>query len=248
MRKNRIILLTTLVCALVACEPATRTEIHEAVRAGNVTKVRQLLAEAPAFVNEKDLLGDTPLHLAAQTGNTNLAELLLAAKANVNAKANANWTALHWAAYWRNKEMAELLLRNGADVDARNSVGYTPLYWAVWRNSNELVELLLAHKADVNAKDYDRRTPLHYAVFWSSTNVLQTLIAHHADVNAKATGDVLPTGNAITPLDVADRYGFFANAELLRKYGAKREQMVFNITTTNSPPAYKPSTIPRPQR
>ncbi|MFA6561260.1 MAG: ankyrin repeat domain-containing protein [Verrucomicrobiia bacterium] len=248
MRNNRSFLLAIVLCATVACEPVRRTDIHEAVRAGNVTKVKQLLAVAPASVNEKDLLGDTPLHLAAQAGNMELAELLLAAKADVNAKANADWTALHWAAYWRNKDMAELLLRNGADVNARNSVGYTPLYWAVWRNSKELVELLLAHKADVNVKDYDRRTPLHYAVLWSSTNVLQTLIAHNADVNAKATGDVLPTGNAITPLDVAERYGFLANAELLRKYGAKRETMIFNITKTNNPPAYKPSTIPRPRR
>ncbi|HAM40163.1 MAG TPA: hypothetical protein DCP69_02185 [Candidatus Omnitrophica bacterium] len=249
MMNNQSFLLAILLCAAVACEPVKRTAIHEAGRAGNVAKVKQLLAETPGLVNETDLLGDTPLHVAVQVGSMELAELLLAAKADVNAKANAGWTALHWAAYGRNTPMAELLLRNKADVNARNSVGYTPLHWAAWRNSKALVELLLAHKADVNAADHDRRTPLHYAVLWSSKEVVQTLIAHNADVNAKATADVLPTGNAITPLDVADRYGIWASAELLRQHGARRERMVFQHNKDDpSSSLHKPSTSPRPQR
>ncbi|MBI5685831.1 MAG: ankyrin repeat domain-containing protein [Verrucomicrobia bacterium] len=249
MTNTRTSLLAILLCAAVACEPVKRTEIHEAVRAGDTARVRQLLAQEPALVNGKDSLGDTPLHVAAQAGSMELAGLLLAAKADVNARANAGWTALHWAAYWNNKEMAGLLLRNEADVNARNSVGYTPLHWASWRNNKELVELLLAHKADVNAGDHNGRTPLHYAVFWSGTNVVEALVAHHADLNAKALADINSDGNAITPLDVADRYGMFANAELLRKHGAKREQMVLQHNRNDkSPPAHKPSTTPRLQR
>ena len=249
MTNNQLFLPTILLCAAMACAPVRRTEVHEAVRAGDTVKVRRLLAETPAAVNAKDALGDTPLHVAAQVGDLELVKLLLAANADVNARANAGWTALHWAAYWSHREMAELLLRNNANVNAKNSAGYTPLHWAAWRDNNALAELLLAHKADVNAADHDRRTPLHYAVFWSGTNVVQTLIAHHADLNAKATADVLPDGNAITPLDVADRYGLFANAELLRKHGAKREQMVFQHNKNDkAPPADKPSTSPPPRR
>lgn len=240
--------LAALLCWLVACEPVKRTELHEAVRAGDAAKVRQLLAQSPSLVNERDLLGDMPLHVAAQMGNMALAELLLSAKADVNAKAHAGWTALHWAAYWSNTRMAELLLRNKADVNARNSIGYTPLHWAAWRNNRELVDLLLSHKAEVNARDHDHRTPLHYAVIWSDTNVLQTLIAHNADVNARAIADVRPTGNAITPLDVADRYGIHPAAALLRQHGAKREQMHFNIAEPAKRSADKPSTSPPPQR
>jgi ankyrin repeat protein len=249
MTNTRSFLPAILLCAAVACEPANRTEIHQAVRAGDAARVRKLLAQEPGLTHAKDALGDTPLHVAAQVGNVELAGLLLAAKADANARANAGWTALHWAAYGNNPAMAGLLLRNHADPNVANSVGYTPLHWAAWRNNRELVELLLAHKADINASDHDRRTPLHYAVFWSGTNVIQTFITHHANLNAKAASDVLTDGNAITPLDVADRYGLFANAELLRKHGAKREQMVFQHNKSDkAPPAHKPSTSPRPQR
>lgn len=249
MTSTRTFLLATLLCTTVACEPVKRTELHEAVRAGDTAKAMRLLTGTPALVSARDALGDTPLHVAAQTGNLELAELLLAANADVNAKANAGWTALHWAAHGNNPPMAGLLLRHNASVNARNSIGHTPLHLAAWRNNRELVELLLAHKADVNAVDYSRRTPLHYATFWSGTNVLIALIEHNADLNAKARTDVLPDGNAITPLDVADRYGLFANAELLRKHGAKRGQMVFQHNKNDkAPPAHKPSTSPRPQR
>ena len=248
MTNTQNFLLATLLCLVVACEPVKRTELHKAVRTGDAAKVRQWLAQAPSLVNERDSLGDTPLHVAVQMGNLELTELLLAAKADVNAKAHAGWTALHWAAYWGNTQMVELLLRNKADVNARNSIGYTPLHWAAWRNSKELVDLLLTHKAEVNARDHDNRTPLHYAVAWSDTNVIQTLIMHNADVNAKATADVRPTGNAITPLDVADRYGIHPAAALLRQHGAKREQMHFNIPEPAKRSADKPSTRPPTQR
>jgi ankyrin repeat protein len=249
MTNTQISLLAVLLGVTVACEPVKRADLHEAVRAGDAAKTRQLLAETPALVDERDTLGDTPLHLAAQTGNLELAELLLAAKADVNANAKAGWTALHWAAHGNNLPMAGLLLRHHASVNARNSIGHTPLHLAAWRNNSELVELLLNHKADANAGDHSRRTPLHYAAFWSGTNVLIVLIKHNADLNAKARADVLPDGNAITPLDVADRYGLFVNAELLRKHGAKREQMVFQHNKNDkAPPAHKPSTSPRPQR
>ena len=239
-----------LLCATVACEPVKKTEIHNAVKAADVMKVKQLLAEAPGLVNEKDWLGDTPLHVAAQTDNIEMVGLLLDHKADINARADAGWTALHWAVYLCDKEMTALLLRHHADVNARISIGYAPLHWAACRNSKELVELLVAHKADVNAGDHNRRTPLHYAVYWNSKDAVEALLAHQADVNAKATADVNSDGNAITPLDIADRYGVFAIAGILRQHGAQREQMSFqhNKNNSQSPPTHKPSTSPLPRR
>ena len=234
------LLMVVLLCA-AACGPVTRTELHDAVRAGDAAKAKQWLAARPEAVNDRDALGDTPLHAAAQTGNVEMAELLLAHGADVNAKADAGWTALHWAVYWQHPAMVELLLRHHADANARNSIGCTPLHWAAIRGNKALAERLLANQADVNAGDYQQRTPLHYATYWEHKDVIEALIAHNADVNAHATADLHPDGNAITPLDVADRYGRFEIAQMLRKHGAKREQIAVNGLD-------KPSTSPRPQR
>ena len=221
MMKHLNLLLAVLVCAPVACQPARRTESHAAVRAGDVAKVKQLLATAPELVDAKDWLGDTPLQVAVQMGSTELVELLLAHKADVNAKANAGWTPLHWAAYWSRKEIAGLLLRHKADVNAQNSVGFTPLHWAAYRGSKEVAELLLAYKANVNANDCYRRTPLHHAAYWNRKAVAEVLLAHNADVNAKANADTWADGRfftPLTPLDLALDHGETAMAEMLRRH------------------------------
>lgn len=222
-----------------ACRPVTRTELHDAVRAGDLTKARQCLATRPGAVHDHNALGDTPLDVAAQTGNVAMAEWLLAQGADVNAKADAGWTALHWAVYWQHPAIADLLLRHQASVNARNSIGISPLHWAAIRGNKGLAERLLAAHADVNGGDNERRTPLHYATYWEHIEVVEVLIAHHADVNAHANADLHPHGIGATPLDVAELNGRFAIAKLLREHGAKRERYQWFD---------KPSTSSRPRR
>ena len=231
--------MTVLLLCMTSCEPVTRTELHEAIRAGDMAAVQQCLAARPGAVHDRDVLGDTPLHVAAQTGKVEIAELLLARGADVNAKAYAGWTALHWAAYWQHPAMADLLLNHQAGVDARNSLGVTPLHWAATRGNTALIERLLASHANVNGLDDEHRTPLHYATYWEQIEAVKVLIAHNADVNARQKADLHPHGNAITPLDIADFYGRFAIAKLLREHGAQRERI---------PWMDKPSTTRRPQR
>jgi hypothetical protein len=51
-------------------------EIHDAAEAGDVAKVKALLAGNPNLVNAKDDHGDTPLHWAVRFGYKDLADLL----------------------------------------------------------------------------------------------------------------------------------------------------------------------------
>jgi TonB family protein len=80
----------------------------------------------------------TPLHLAAQNGNKDVAELLLAKKAEINVKAYDGWTPLHLAARYGHKDVIELLLAKGAEVEAKDDRGKTPLDMA----RQDVVELL----------------------------------------------------------------------------------------------------------
>jgi ankyrin repeat protein len=128
-------------------------EIHEAVKRGDVDRVKALIIENPRVVFNQDDTGWTPLHLAAQKGFKDIAELLLANKAEVNARSKRGDTPLHWAAGNGHKEIVELLLGNQADVNAQDNGGWTPLHMAARPGYQEVLQVLLANKAKVNIKD-----------------------------------------------------------------------------------------------
>ncbi len=148
----------------------------KAVKAGDLGRVKALLAEKPALIRSQTLLGDTALHLAVASGNTNVVALLLSRGADVNAKGESNVTPLLLAASTGNAQIAEALLRAGADV---NATGYrhndTPLHVAALHGYARVVKVLLAHGAEVNAEDMLHKTPLQLAREHQRTSVVAIL-------------------------------------------------------------------------
>ncbi|KZV64129.1 ankyrin, partial [Peniophora sp. CONT] len=96
-----------------------------------------LLLEHGALVDDADDdHGDTPLHVAAVSGNLDIARLLLKHPAVDGSNARAlrcrarnmyGRTALHNAALWGRVEVCRLLLKHGAVVNDEDNDGYTPL-------------------------------------------------------------------------------------------------------------------------
>src|SRR5262245_26111545 len=86
---------------LVVAVPSTSagTRLTEAVKRGDTTAVRALLAQkaAKTDVNAPDPDGSTPLHWAVQRDNLALVDLLLSAGANVKAATRYNITPLSLA-------------------------------------------------------------------------------------------------------------------------------------------------------
>ncbi|MDD4871254.1 MAG: ankyrin repeat domain-containing protein [Kiritimatiellae bacterium] len=117
-------------------------EIHDAVEAGNVVKVQQLLSADATLVNAQNESGTTPLHLAAGLNNTNLVQFLIAKGANIKAATKQGWTALHWAAYLNAADATVLLLAKGADSQVKASDERTPLQIAITENSQDVVAIL----------------------------------------------------------------------------------------------------------
>ncbi|GHU16644.1 hypothetical protein FACS189472_02140 [Alphaproteobacteria bacterium] len=179
-----------------------------------------LLAKG-ADVNAKDGKDNTPLHLAAIYGPTEVAELLLDRGADVYAKNNKGNTPLHLAAKSGQTEIARLLLTNGADVNAKgtldrdNPIRYngnnsimpsleelnlissrndTPLHFAAQSGQTEIAELLLARGADVNASGLLDYTPLHLAAYYGEYNIVKLLLDNGADINAKDIYGKEPSG------------------------------------------------------
>ena len=102
-----------------------KTELHEAARSGNLTKLKEAL-NAGVEVNVVDKLGRTPLHYAAFSGYVSIARILLEKGADINAVDKAKqWTPLFFAVYKHQKAMIKLLIERGADQTLKDKLNKT---------------------------------------------------------------------------------------------------------------------------
>ncbi len=214
----------------------------EAVRAGDLAAVQQMVADDPSLLRARDERGLDAFTAARYARNEGMAEYLLSAGAELNVFSAAmagragrireilagepalvsgyshdGWTALHLAAFFGKREPAEVLIQAGADVNARslNPMRNTPLHAAAAGRSTELVRLLAEHGADVNACQEGGWTPLHAAAQNGDRDLVQLLIALGADVKLRAA-------NQQNALDLALTGGHQNVVELLEENGAAR--------------------------
>ena len=110
-------------------------------------------------INSTDSKGRTPLHVAAQCSNPELAVILFSHHAVANTQDFSGNTALHYA---DSPEMTKALLEGGISPNIPNSDGLCALHLAVKRRDFMSVKHLLSYRADVNnADDAYWYTPLH---------------------------------------------------------------------------------------
>jgi ankyrin repeat protein len=196
-------------------------EIHNAVAAGDLTKVRELIEADPTLLELKDNNGNTPLSVAFRgfKRESSIVKFLISKGANVNTKNNDGSTPLHGACSiiestdspHSDFDLVQLLIARGADVNARENYGGTPLRYAV--GSLKIAIFLIEHGADINATS-DGSTILHFALtFCPNDDLSKLLIEKGAKINQK---DKL--GN--TELHLASMRGFADVIGLLVKPGA----------------------------
>jgi len=225
-------------------ETAQQQALLEAVKAGDATGVRALLAADPALVNARTDSGESALLLGAYHGHPQLADDLLAAGARCNifeasalglldrvvslAEADPGligsfshdgFTPLHLAAFFGHLEVARCLLVHGADANAvaTNTTfasGVTPLHSAIARGGPGVVRALLDAGAGVSLRNGVGHTPIFEAAFNGDVEAARMLLDAGADPNPTAD-------NGETPLSVALDRRHELVADLLRARGAQ---------------------------
>ena len=233
-----VALIATLGAIATAGAGAADVQLIQAVRNGDATTVRALLA-SDADVNVRQGDGATALHWAAHRNDLDAADLLIRAGAAVDATNDLGVTPLWVATTAGSAAMVARLLEARADPNITPGTGGTPLMIAARQGNVAVVKSLLAHGADVNAKEgAQRQTALMWAAARRHPQVVRYLLEAGADLHArtkssrrhvllccqkslgKTEGTVWIEQGGFTPLLFAARHGDAASAELLVAAGA----------------------------
>jgi ankyrin repeat protein len=144
-----------------------------------------LIAEHPVHVNARGGSEETPLHVAASAGHSDILSLLIEHGADVNGRDKRGGTPLHRASINGRLEAGKSLLNRGADIDVRDNDNDTALSDTTARGHAEFARMLLECGAMIDAQNDDGRTPLHRAAFHGRTEVVRLLLERGADAHVR---------------------------------------------------------------
>jgi ankyrin repeat protein len=186
----------------------SRAELIEAVKAGQVDRVGELLGANPGLASATDEAGVPAVLVALYHRQPAVAEQLAAAKGELDileaaalgragrveallredgsragARSADGFTALHLACFMGQAECARILVEAGADANARadNPTRVRPLHSATAARQHAIAALLLAHGAEVDARQQAGYTALHAAALHGDEPLVSLLLERGAD-------------------------------------------------------------------
>ena len=152
-------------------------------------KVRVMMGER---VNAKDkgYGNNSPLHVAVENGNLEIAEFLLTHGAKTNSKNFEKRTVLMMLDEDATPELVNLLLRYGAKINLFDKEGNTALMFAAEYSSDAVVQTLISAGANVNAVNKKGETALMRSAENGEIENVKTLLGAGANARLKSkTGE-----------------------------------------------------------
>jgi ankyrin repeat protein len=180
-------------CSSSSQESYTFVYPYEQAESSDPNAIKKLLTDKLDLLLKKNpdpnLYGNSsPLHLAAELGDSDLIYALHQLGAKINAQNSNKDTPLQVAVNQDNIPtrhlIVQLLIDLGADLNAKNCQGNTPLHLAVLKEGKILAEMLLNAGANVNIKDAKKNTPLVYAA--NSVDLINILAKGQLDLTSKS--------------------------------------------------------------
>jgi len=112
--KKTISFIILFAMPMLLAQSAFAQDIFDAVRSGDLAKVKELVEKDPKLVKARNANQSTPLHVAVDVNNEPIAKYLIEKGAELNAVNRYNWTPLLYA---KGKATVNLLIGKGADIN-----------------------------------------------------------------------------------------------------------------------------------
>jgi ankyrin repeat protein len=241
--------------------------LHAAIK-NNMGELSKILIERMSLeaLNKKGFYGRTPLHLASQKEDPEIAQKLIDRKVNINVQDDYGNTPLHWASERGRTEIAKNLIDAGADIAIKDEYGRTPLHWASKKGRTAVAQILVS-KLSINQlciADKHGNTPLHTAIQNGGIDIANILVDKNIDLNQQnnegnssihlsilqeltETATVLINKNVDivmrnedgdTPLHLASKKGNIEIAEILIEKSLSQGKDIKNIKNKSQNNAY----------
>ena len=187
-------------------------DLFDAIRTGDVAKVRDILNADVALVDARNAQGQSAVLMACYMGRKEIRDLLLEKGATLElheAAAAGNlsrvkkiveekpdlakgyspdgFPVMALAAAFGHEDVARYLHGQGADINAAatNGTGYTALTGAVAGSHDSIAKWLAENGANVNYRYAKGHSPLLEAAANGRLDIVRTLAAHGADLHAR---------------------------------------------------------------
>ncbi|XP_072849607.2 ankyrin repeat domain-containing protein 42 [Pogona vitticeps] len=173
-------------------KPVKYKSIHEAVKAGSVKQLAEMVRSGTS-INEVDpVYKFTPLHSAAHSGSLECLHWLLWHGADPTALTVRGWTAAHLAAIKGQDACMQALHLNGINLGAQDDQGCTPAHLAATHGQSYTLQTILRSGVDVNVSDKNAWKPVHNAAFHGRLGCLQLLVRWGATLDDVDNNGNLP--------------------------------------------------------
>ena len=169
----------------------------------DLDKVKTMLAEQPALLNENAVWLETPVQAAAHVGNTEIAEYLLDQGAPLD---------ICTAAMLGLTDEVELFLKEDPElINATGAHNIPLMFYPMLYGRLAIAEKLLAAGTPINPTEDGSQSPLHGAVLFEEETMVRWLLDH--DANPYAVDF-----EGKTAFERAEEHGYTAIADLLRPF------------------------------
>ncbi|EPQ19305.1 Ankyrin repeat domain-containing protein 42 [Myotis brandtii] len=201
------------------------SSIHDAVRAGDVKQLSEIV-ERGVSINEVDILHKfTPLHWAAHSGSLECLHWLLWHGADITQATMRGWTAAHIAAIRGQDACMQALIINGANLATKDDRGCTPLHLAATHGHSFTLQIMLRSGVDPSITDAREWKPVHYASFHGRLGCLQLLVKWGCGIEDDPS---ITDAREWKPVHYASFHGRLGCLQLLVKWGCGIEDVDYN--------------------
>jgi len=210
-------------------------QLFDAIKAGKVDEVRQLLQQQPSLKTARDASGASAVLVAAYNMKPDVVnalvelgapvdifeasvlgkvdriqEILKSSPARVTEYAPDGFTPVALASFFGQPAAVKALIAAGADVNAhaKNGLKVAALHAAVAGRNMEVIKAVLAAGANVNAQQQAGFRPMHEAGGNANRALAELLLAHGADPS-------LPSDDGKSAIDYARDKGHAEFADWL---------------------------------